>query len=588
MRFPVTLRPPSTLERPVMASSTSLPGAQIGKYRILSHIATGGMGAVYKARDEQLGRVVALKVLAADLSSNPILVERFKREAMHSARLSHKNIVTIYDYNEFEGLHYLVMEYIEGIDLSEYIRRKTRIDPEEARLIIIQACKALEHAFSMGITHRDIKPSNFLLANDEGRTRVKLTDLGLSRMEKDEEFRVTRAGTTVGTVDYMSPEQARDSALADIRSDIYSLGCTLYHMLAGQPPFSEGGIGERVYKHLACDPPDVREFNDRVPASLWTVLRRMLAKHPDDRFQTPTEVIESLRSIADSGPVSGVLKKKSSGGGNAAGAEPSAARPAIPSMDQKKRSGPLPIQQTPIPDPPTGAKPPSGPLPTDSTGKKKKRQTTLSEINNSTLPDQPDLLGVTADQRQAATGQFSHAQEVLRQGGDATYAQQLLLSCCKLDPANVLYRKLLREVARDATGGKKSSWFGSLSTMPARSRLRNALKAGEHRKVLEDGEDLLIRVPGDVQIQLDMAEAANELRLDSLAVWLLEEARQSAPQNTTVLRALALRYEQQKRYKLAVAQWEKIREISPSDSEAPAKIKEISVNETLSRGNYRR
>src|SRR5262249_62078073 len=165
--------------------------------------------------------------------------------------------------------YYLAMEYIDGIDLGEYIRRKGQLDPEEARRILIQACKALDHAHSQGVTHRDIKPSNFLLADDEGRTRVKLTDMGLARMANEKDFRVTRAGTTVGTVDYMSPEQARDSASADIRSDIYSLGCTFYHMMAGQPPFSEGGIGERVYKHIASNPPDIREYNPDVPNSLW-------------------------------------------------------------------------------------------------------------------------------------------------------------------------------------------------------------------------------------------------------------------------------------------------------------------------------
>src|SRR5262249_9601599 len=160
--------------------------------------------------------------------------------------------------------------------LSEYIRRKGQVEPEEARLIMIHACKALDHAFTMGITHRDIKPSNFLLANDGGRCRVKLTDMGLARMSNEQDYRVTRAGTTVCTGAYMAPEQARDSALAAVRSDIYSLGCTLYHMLAGQPPFAEGGIGERVYKHLAADPPDIRQFNDQVSDGLWAVLQRML------------------------------------------------------------------------------------------------------------------------------------------------------------------------------------------------------------------------------------------------------------------------------------------------------------------------
>src|SRR5262245_30922436 len=139
-----------------MPSSTSLPGARIGKYRLLAHIATGGMGSVYKARDEELDRVVALKVLSADLSKNPVLVERFKRKARPAARLSHKNIVTVYESDEADGNHYIAMEFIEGLDLSEYIKRKKSVHPEEARRIVIQACKALEHAYSMGITHRDI------------------------------------------------------------------------------------------------------------------------------------------------------------------------------------------------------------------------------------------------------------------------------------------------------------------------------------------------------------------------------------------------------------------------------------------------
>src|SRR5262249_41626999 len=251
-------------------------GDCIGKYRILSHIATGGMGSVYKALDEALDRVVALKILAPELTSNDVLRERFRREARHVARLSHRNIVTLYEYGQDKRLYYLALEYVQGIDLGEYIRRRGQLDPEEARRIVIQACRALDHAYEQGITRRDIKPSNFLLTRQGDRWLVKLTDLGLARTVNEDEFRVTRAGTTVGTLDYMSPEQARDSALADIRSDIYSLGCTMYHMIAGQPPFAEGGLGERVYKHLAVDPPDIRQFNEKVPEALWEVLRRML------------------------------------------------------------------------------------------------------------------------------------------------------------------------------------------------------------------------------------------------------------------------------------------------------------------------
>jgi serine/threonine protein kinase len=562
-----------------MPSSTSQPGARIGKYRILAHIATGGMGAVYQARDEQLGRVVALKVLSPDLADNPILVERFKREARHAAKMSHKNLVTLYESDTADGMHYIAMEYIEGVDLGEYIRRKGHLEPEEARRILIQACKALEHAYAQGITHRDIKPSNFLLANEQGRCRVKLTDLGLARMSNEEDYRVTRDGTTVGTVDYMAPEQARDAKLADVRSDIYSLGCTLYHMLAGQPPFAEGGLGERVYKHLAADPADVRQFNDQVSASLWTVLRRMLAKHPDDRFQTPTEVIEALRSIGQLG--SGPEQSAEDDDSSDSDPDSEALHDELPAAPPSPPPQPRPL----APEPNAFEKAASPPRKARPAPPKKLRNTTLSELNN-TLADAPDALPITPEQRHAAAGQFSHATEVIRSGGDVTYPVSLLLSCTRLDPTNVLYRKLLREVIRDQ-GNKKTGWFGSLSNYSVKSRLRALKKAGDHRAVLEEGEEVLTKIPGDVQTQLDMAEAALALRLPSLAVWLLEEARQSAPKDKTVLRALASIYERQNRYKYAIAQWEKVRELDPSDVEAPAKIRELAVNDTLARGNYK-
>jgi serine/threonine protein kinase len=558
-----------------MSTSTSLPGARIGKYRIVAHIATGGMGTVYKARDEELQRMVALKVLSPELANNPILVERFRREAIHAARLTHRNIVTLYECGQADGLHYLAMEYIEGIDLSEYIRRKGRLDPEEARRILIHACKALEHAYSQGITHRDIKPSNFLLANDEGRCRVKLTDLGLARMINENDFRVTRAGTTVGTVDYMAPEQARDSSLADIRSDIYSLGCTFYQMLAGHPPFADGGIGERVYKHIAADPPDIRELNQNVSDALWTVLRRMLAKHPDDRFQTPTELIEALRSLAVpdfTSPMNDTTETDS---------DFDHAPPADSNVQPLETEAPEPTPQE-VPAGASQQERPSEPAP----AQRRKRKTTVPELN--TVPDVlPDLLGVTPDQRNAAAGQYSHATEVIRNGGDSAYALQLLLSCCKLDPANLLYRKIMREVSRDVAGHKRAGWFGTLANLPARGRLRAARNAGEHRKVLENGEELLTRLPGDIPTQIEMAEAAEALNLIDLAVWMIEDARKQAPDDVTVLRALAGLYERQKRFPKAIGTWEQVLQADPRDSEATAKIRQLSVCDTIARGKFR-
>lgn len=270
---------------------------RLGKYEVIRHIATGGMGAVYLARDTVLGREVALKVLPPEMAKNEAARKRFEQEASHAAKLRHENIVTLFDVGEVNGAHFLAMEFIEGTDLHEYISRKGRLDAEEARRIVIQAAKALDHAYKQGIIHRDIKPSNFLIVGQNDQLVVKMTDLGLARKADDDETRLTRDGTTVGTVDYMAPEQARDSRKADIRSDIYSLGCTLYHMLAGQAPFPEGGLTEKLYKHVEEEPPDVRQFNPKVSDALRTVLGRMLAKKPGDRYQTPADLLKDLTHL---------------------------------------------------------------------------------------------------------------------------------------------------------------------------------------------------------------------------------------------------------------------------------------------------
>ena len=279
---------------------------QIGKYTVLVHLATGGMGAVYKAYDTEAKREVALKVLTPELAAMPVMIERFRREAKHALKLRHENIVELFEFGETGGVYYLAMEFIEGVDLQEYVVRKGMLDPEEALRIILQAAKALDHAHRQGIVHRDVKPSNFLvMRNPKGKLLVKMTDLGLSRETNAEEFRVTRAGTTVGTVDYISPEQARDSGAADIRSDLYSLGCTWYHLLAGTAVFPDGGLAERLNKHLNVEPPDVRRANPRVSRATSAVPRRLLAKRPADRYQTPAELLRDLVALKNGGAPTG-------------------------------------------------------------------------------------------------------------------------------------------------------------------------------------------------------------------------------------------------------------------------------------------
>jgi serine/threonine-protein kinase len=278
------------------------PGPQdrkvlIGRYEIIKRIGAGGMGAVYKARDLELGRVVALKVLPPDLASRPDMLERFRLEATHAAHLRHEHIVTLYEFGTCNGTYFLAMEFVEGRNLHEYIDEKGKLGPDEARKLILQGARALALAHEKGIVHRDIKPSNFLLTEKDGRPFVKLTDFGLARGLDDSDFKVTRTGTTVGTVDYISPEQARSSRAADIRSDIYSLGCTLYHMLSGQPPFPEGDLTERLLKHVEAQPADVRQVNPDVPAGLVLVLSQMMAKKPEERYQTPADLIKDLEHL---------------------------------------------------------------------------------------------------------------------------------------------------------------------------------------------------------------------------------------------------------------------------------------------------
>ncbi len=268
---------------------------RVGKYEVVKHIATGGMGAVYRAIDTDLGREVALKILSPELAAKPIALERFRREARSAAKLRHENIVAIYEFGEAAGTHFLALEFVDGVDLHQYISRRRRLKFWVAREIMIQAARALDHAHGQGIIHRDLKPSNFLISKKDGRLLVKMTDLGLARDVNPDEERVTRIGTTVGTVDYMSPEQARGARLADIRSDIYSLGCTLYHMLTGTCPFPDGTVIERITRHLKEEPPDVRRFNPDAPPGLLAVLRRMLAKRPEDRYQTPVELLAALQ-----------------------------------------------------------------------------------------------------------------------------------------------------------------------------------------------------------------------------------------------------------------------------------------------------
>lgn len=277
---------------PPTAGSAESSHKQLGKYRLRKRIGAGGMGSVYLATDTELNRVVALKILPKEKASNPTLVKRFKAEAQAVAQLKHENIVTVYEAGEIDGFLYIALEYVEGIDLYDWICKRGPVPPKRSLEIIKQIARAMQHAGSIGIVHRDIKPSNVLIRRDGV---CKLTDFGLARSVDDAtETGITRAGTTVGTVDYMAPEQARDSKSADMRSDIYSLGCTWYHMLAGMPPFGEGSLTNKLHAHGTKPPPDPREKNKAVPAAFVAIMHRMMSKKPADRYQSATILLADL------------------------------------------------------------------------------------------------------------------------------------------------------------------------------------------------------------------------------------------------------------------------------------------------------
>ena len=279
-------------DAPTKAIDVNQPLSTLGKYQIERKLGQGGMGTVYLARNTDLKKLVALKVLPRDKAKNPILVRRFKAEAQAAGQLEHPNIVSVYDTGEADGFLYIAMEYVEGIDLFEQVRRRGVIPVKRSIEIIKQVASALQHAFEHNIVHRDIKPSNLLLRHDGV---VKVTDLGLARSIDDTlETNITRAGTTVGTVDYMAPEQARSSKSADVRSDIYSLGCTWYQMLTGEPPYAEGSLTNKLQAHAIKPLRDPREKNENIPEGLIAVLQRMTAKKPADRYQTPAELLEDL------------------------------------------------------------------------------------------------------------------------------------------------------------------------------------------------------------------------------------------------------------------------------------------------------
>jgi serine/threonine protein kinase len=265
----------------------------IGKYKVLERLGSGGMGSVYLCEHKLMRRRVAVKVLPTAKAADPSSLERFYREARAVAALDHPNIVHAYDIDQDENLHFLVMEYVDGSSLQDIIKKTGPMDVMRACHYIHQALQGLEHAHAAGLVHRDIKPGNILV--DRGGV-VKVLDMGLARFFNDEDDILTKKydENVLGTADYLAPEQALDSHGVDIRADIYSLGATFYYMLTGRTPFGEGTVAQKLLWHQTRQPKALSQVRGDAPAALSTVIEKMMAKDPAQRYQLPSAVAEAL------------------------------------------------------------------------------------------------------------------------------------------------------------------------------------------------------------------------------------------------------------------------------------------------------
>lgn len=302
------------------AKEVDLTGQTVRGYRVTRMLGAGGMGAVCLARQISLDRDVALKILPGRLAQNPEFLVRFTREALSAAQLTHHNIIQVYDVGSDSEIHYIAMEYVRGNNLGDMVRRDGQLRVEDAASFILQAARGLKYAHDRGIIHRDIKPDN-LMVNEHGI--VKIADMGLAKMrgevERSREIGdaeasilarargdLTMVDVAMGTPAYMPPEQARDASSVDHRADQYSLGCTLYYLVAGTPPYSGSSAFEVISKHKEAPTPALEEQVRNVPGSLSAIVRRMLAKNPDERYPDMAAVIQDLEAVlgleAEKGP----------------------------------------------------------------------------------------------------------------------------------------------------------------------------------------------------------------------------------------------------------------------------------------------
>jgi serine/threonine protein kinase len=265
----------------------------IGKYKVLEKLGAGGMGQVFLCEHKLMRRRVAVKVLPTAKAEDRASLDRFYREARAVAAVDHPNIVRAYDIDQDENLHFLVMEYVDGTNLQDLIKKVGPLDPVRACHYVYGSSVGLQHAHEIGLVHRDIKPGNILI---DRAGVVKILDMGLARFFHDEEDNLTRQNdeNVLGTADYLAPEQAVDSHTVDIRADIYSLGATFYFLLTGSPPFAEGSVAQKLIWLQNRQPKHIRSLRPNVPDEIVAIVERMMMKDPAKRFQTPADVMASL------------------------------------------------------------------------------------------------------------------------------------------------------------------------------------------------------------------------------------------------------------------------------------------------------
>src|SRR5438067_4355603 len=264
----------------------------IGKYKVLERLGSGGMGSVFLCEHKFMRRRVAVKVLPTAKAADPSSLERFYREARAVAAVDHANIVRAYDIDQDENLHFLVMEWVDGTNLQDLVKKFGPLDHLRACHYIYGASVGLQHAHEMGLVHRDIKPGNILV---DRAGVVKILDMGLARFCHDEEDILTKKydENVLGTADYLAPEQALDSHTVDIRADIYSLGATFYYLLTGSAPFPEGSVAQKLIWHQNRPPRPIKSLRPEVPDELVAVIEKMMAQDPCRRYPSPSEVMAS-------------------------------------------------------------------------------------------------------------------------------------------------------------------------------------------------------------------------------------------------------------------------------------------------------